>query len=54
MNVIFTPRDYGLLGRDAKLAEKMGLASAQWYQCPMPRKPNSAGAMRFMVFGALV
>ena len=38
MNVIFTPRDYGLLGRDAKLAEEMGLASAQWYQCPMPRK----------------
>ena len=38
MNVIATPRDYGLLGRDAKLAEEMGLASAQWYQCPMPRK----------------
>ena len=38
MNVIATPRDYGLLGRDAKIAEEMGLASAQWYQCPMPRK----------------
>ena len=38
MNVIATPRDYCLLGRDAKLAEEMGLASAQWYQCPMPRK----------------
>jgi fatty acid desaturase len=38
MNVIATPRDYGLLGRDSKIAEEMGLASAQWYQCPMPRK----------------
>ncbi len=38
MTVIATPRDYGLLGRDAKIAEEMGLASAQWYQCPMPRK----------------
>ena len=38
MNVITTPRDYGLLGRDAKIAEEMGLASAQWYQCPLPRK----------------
>src|SRR5688572_8642915 len=36
MNVI--ARDYGLLGRDSKKAEEMGLASAQWYQCPMPRK----------------
>jgi fatty acid desaturase len=38
MSVTATPRDYGLLGRDAKIAEEMGLASAQWYQCPMPRK----------------
>jgi fatty acid desaturase len=38
MDVIATPRDYGLLGRDARIAEEMGLASAQWYQCPMPRK----------------
>ena len=38
MNVIATPRDYGLLGRDLKIAEEMGLASAQWYQCPIPRK----------------
>ena len=38
MNVIATPRDYGLLGRDAKIAEEMGLASAEWYQCPLPRK----------------
>ena len=38
MNVTATPRDYGLLGRDSKIAEEMGLASAQWYQCPLPRK----------------
>ena len=38
MTVIATPRDYGLLGRDAKIAEEMGLASAQWYQCPIHRK----------------
>lgn len=38
MNVVARARDYGLLGRDAKLAEDMGLASAQWYQCPLPRK----------------
>jgi fatty acid desaturase len=38
MNVIATPRDYGLLGRDSKKAEEMGLTSAQWYQCPVPRK----------------
>ena len=38
MNVIATSRDYGLLGRDSKIAEEMGLASAQWYQCPIPRK----------------
>ncbi len=33
-----TPRDYSLTGRDAKLAEELGLASADWYQCPIPRK----------------
>jgi fatty acid desaturase len=38
MTAIATPRDYGLLGRDAKIAEDMGWASAQWYQCPIPRK----------------
>jgi fatty acid desaturase len=38
MNFMAKPRDYGLLGRDAQIAEEMGLASAQWYQCPLPRK----------------
>ena len=38
MNVNATPRDYGLLGRDSRIAVEMGLVSAQWYQCPMPRK----------------
>jgi fatty acid desaturase len=38
MHVTATPRDYGLLGRDAEMAEKMGLASAEWYKCPMPRQ----------------
>ena len=31
------PRDYSLLGRDAKLAVEQGLANAQWYQAPIAR-----------------
>ena len=31
-------RDYGLTGRDTKLAEEQGLANAQWYACPIPRQ----------------
>ena len=31
------PRDYSLLGRDAKRAEEIGLANAQWYQAPIAR-----------------
>ena len=31
-------RDYSLIGLDAKLAEENGLAAAQWYACPIPRK----------------
>lgn len=31
------PRDYSLLGRDAKRAKEQGLANAQWYQAPIPR-----------------
>jgi fatty acid desaturase len=31
-------RDYSLIGLDAKLAEENGLASAQWYACPVSRK----------------
>ena len=34
---IGTPKDYSLLGRNAKLAEEQGLASAEWYKCPIPR-----------------
>lgn len=38
MPVDVTPRDYSLIGRDAKLAEENGLAAAEWYSCPIPRK----------------
>ena len=31
-------RDYSLIGRDAALAEANGLAAAEWYACPIPRK----------------
>ena len=31
------PRDYNLLGRDAKRAIEQGLANAQWYQAPIER-----------------
>ena len=30
--------DYSLLGKNAKLAEEKGLASADWYSSPIPRK----------------
>jgi fatty acid desaturase len=33
-----TTRDYSLIGRDTKLAEERGLAEAQWYASPIPRK----------------
>ncbi|MDP9136744.1 MAG: fatty acid desaturase family protein [Pseudomonadota bacterium] len=33
-----TMRDYSLVGEDTRLAEERGLASAKWYQCPIPRK----------------
>jgi fatty acid desaturase len=32
------PRDYSLLGRDARRAEEIGLSKAQWYAAPVPRK----------------
>ena len=38
MNMNFTPRDYSLVGPDAKLAEELGLSSAEWYRAPVPRK----------------
>jgi fatty acid desaturase len=31
------PRDYSLLGRDAKRAVEQGLSNAQWYAAPIPR-----------------
>lgn len=33
-----TNRDYALLGRDARLAQEIGLVSAQWYHTDLPRK----------------
>ncbi len=33
-----TKRDYSLIGKDSKHAEEMGLTSAEWYACPIPRK----------------
>ncbi|MBL9072168.1 fatty acid desaturase family protein [Tabrizicola sp.] len=33
-----TNRDYALLGRDARLAEEIGLVSAAWYHTEIPRK----------------
>ena len=32
------PRDYSLIGRDTRYAEEHGLAAAQWFQVPIPRK----------------
>ena len=31
-------RDYSLVGKNGQLAEELGLASAEWYACPIPRK----------------
>ncbi|MBV1704114.1 MAG: fatty acid desaturase family protein [Hyphomicrobiales bacterium] len=31
-------RDYSLVGKDAEEALAKGLASAEWYRCPVPRK----------------
>jgi len=33
-----TWRDYSLIGPESKKAEELGLVSAQWYHCPIPRK----------------
>jgi len=40
-----TPRDYSLVGRDSALAEKNGLAAADWYSCAIDRK-TMKGLMR--------
>jgi fatty acid desaturase len=31
-------RDYSLTGLDGQRAKEAGLAGAQWYSCPIPRK----------------
>jgi fatty acid desaturase len=36
--VMPSARDYSLIGRDSALAEQSGLAAAEWYSCPIPRK----------------
>jgi fatty acid desaturase len=33
-----TKRDYSLVGLDTRLAEERGLATAEWYHTPIPRK----------------
>ncbi len=38
MSTSFSPRDYSLIGAQSKLAENLGLASAQWYAAPIPRQ----------------
>ncbi len=38
MTELIYPRDYSLTGRDAAYAAEHHLASAQWYQAPIPRK----------------
>ncbi|MFO1149892.1 MAG: fatty acid desaturase family protein [Alsobacter sp.] len=38
MGVTVTRRDYSLVGLDAAHAKEAGLASAEWYACPIPRK----------------
>ncbi|MFT3870952.1 MAG: fatty acid desaturase family protein [Nibricoccus sp.] len=38
MSSTITRRDYSLVGLDSKHAEEQGLASADWYACPIPRK----------------
>ena len=38
MAVAAVKRDYSLVGPDSRAAEEKGLASAQWYACPVPRK----------------
>ena len=38
MPVEIAKRDYSLMGSETKLAEERGLAGAQWYAAPIPRK----------------
>jgi fatty acid desaturase len=38
MSVATMKRNYSLVGPEAEAAARNGLASAQWYACPLPRK----------------
>ena len=38
MAVGISKRDYSLIGQENKLAQERGLAAAQWYAAPIPRK----------------
>lgn len=38
MTAAYTKRDYSLVGLDTKRAEERGLATAEWYHTPIPRK----------------
>jgi len=38
MGVEFSPRNYSLAGPENERAVERGLATAQWYACPIPRK----------------
>ena len=38
MNIRVMPRDYSLVGPEAKRAAELGLVSAQWFTAPVPRK----------------
>ena len=38
MHVEISKRDYSLVGYETKLAEERGLAAAEWYAAPIPRK----------------
>jgi fatty acid desaturase len=38
MSVEITRRDYSLIGLDTRHAEETGLATAEWYHSPIPRK----------------
>jgi len=38
MNAHIMPRDYSLVGPEAKRATELGLVSAQWFVAPVPRK----------------
>lgn len=42
MATVVQKRDYSLVGLDTKLAQEKGLATAEWYHCPIDRKEMKA------------